>query len=124
MNPIAGTTGQLYMSIACRKKEIKLLERVYLSKKSEFLAIYGRRRVGKTYLIRSFFDKKSCVFFSVMGSKDGPYVEQISHFTQRIGEVFLSGIVPKAGNNWDETFKLLKNVIDKTQENKKIVIFL
>lgn len=112
------------MSIACRKKEVKILEKIYLSKKPEFLAIYGRRRVGKTYLIRSFFDKKSCIFFSVMGSKDGSYKEQIAHFTQRIGEVFLGGIVPKSGDNWDETFKLLTNIIEKTQGNKKIVIFL
>jgi uncharacterized protein len=35
-----------------RKKEIQKLE----SKKSEFLAVYGRRRVGKTFLIREFFN--------------------------------------------------------------------
>ena len=112
------------MGIACRKKEIKTLEKILSSRKPEFLAIFGRRRVGKTFLIRSFFEEKRCLFFSTTGSKDGSYKDQIAHFTQRIGEVFLGGIVPKMGNNWDETFKLLMDAINRTQKNDKIVIFL
>lgn len=59
-----------------------------------------------------------------MGSKDGSYQDQITHFTQRIGEAFLGGILPKSGSNWDETFKLLTEVINKAPKNKKIVLFL
>jgi uncharacterized protein len=40
-----------------RKKEIQVLHDLRESTKSEFLAVYGRRRVGKTYLIRSVFEK-------------------------------------------------------------------
>ena len=39
-----------------RKKEILKLDSITKSKKSEFLAVYGRRRVGKTFLIREYFD--------------------------------------------------------------------
>lgn len=39
-----------------REKEIKELERIYSSKKAELVAIYGRRRVGKTYLVDEVFD--------------------------------------------------------------------
>lgn len=39
-----------------RKKEIKKLKQYANSRKSEFIAIYGRRRVGKTYLIREVFE--------------------------------------------------------------------
>lgn len=112
------------MSIICREEESKILERIYSSQHPEFLAIYGRRRVGKTYLIRSFFDKKPCVFFSVMGSKGGTIKDQITHFTQRVGEAFLGGIIPKAATNWDATFKLLTDAISKVPKNKKIVVFL
>jgi len=49
------------MIIVSRQPEIKLLAKIASSKKPEFLAIFGRRRVGKTYLIRSYFEmKKKC----------------------------------------------------------------
>ena len=38
-----------YANIIGRNKEINILDRIYKSKKSELVAIYGRRRVGKTY---------------------------------------------------------------------------
>ena len=112
------------MNIASRYDEIKILEKILASKQPEFLALCGRRRIGKTFLIRQFFDKKSCVFFNVTGSKDGAFKDQIAHFTQRLGEVFLDGIIPQAGNNWDASFKLLTKAINNVPKNKKVVIFL
>ena len=42
-----------------RKKEIEELERLYNAEDVEFVAVYGRRRVGKTYLIKEVFkDRK------------------------------------------------------------------
>jgi AAA+ ATPase superfamily predicted ATPase len=41
-----------------REKEIELLSKIYSSDKPELLAVFGRRRVGKTFLIRSFFKGK------------------------------------------------------------------
>ena len=38
------------------KKEIEILNKLYDSKKSQFVAIYGRRRVGKTYLVNEVFE--------------------------------------------------------------------
>lgn len=51
-----------------RKEETKLLEEAYLSEESKFIAVYGRRRVGKTYLIREFFNNQF-FFFSCWISK-------------------------------------------------------
>lgn len=112
------------MKIVSRQIEIKKLDKTFTSKKPEFIAVYGRRRVGKTFLVRSFFEKKKCIFFSVTGSKDGAYLDQRTHFTQRIGEVFLGGIIPAVSANWDQTFKQLTDAINNTDKNKKIVIFL
>ena len=47
-----------YANIIGRNKEIDILDRIYKSKKSEFVAIYGRRRVGKSYLVSEIFGKK------------------------------------------------------------------
>lgn len=112
------------MKLLGRDIETKILEQFYCSNQAEFLAIYGRRRVGKTYLIKSFFKQKECVFFNVTGTKEGSYQDQIVHFTQRIGEVFLNNIIPESQVNWRGTFNLLKNAIDHVDKNKKIVIFM
>ena len=44
--------------IVGRKKEIELLQQIVESEEPEFVAIYGRRRVGKTFLIKQFFKEK------------------------------------------------------------------
>ena len=48
-----------YANIIGRVEEIATLERLYNSTKSEFVAIYGRRRVGKSYLVSEVFAKKT-----------------------------------------------------------------
>lgn len=111
------------MSIIGRKKEIHILESFLSSKSPEFLAIYGRRRVGKTFLIKKFFEKKKIVFLNSTGEQDAPMGMQISHFTTQISNVFYGGIELKGGKNWDETFKLLTKAFDTIHKNKKIVLF-
>lgn len=93
------------------------------SDKPEFLAIYGRRRVGKTFLVRNFFENKKVLFFDVMGSKDGSLLEQIQHVTKRIGDVFYKGARLIAGTNWDKTFEVLTEAIKTTSGSKKIILF-
>ncbi len=50
-----------------RKKELKILEDALSSDSAEFIAIYGRRRVGKTYLIKKFYSRQNGVFFELIG---------------------------------------------------------
>jgi uncharacterized protein len=112
------------MSIISRKEEVAILRQMLNSGVPEFLALYGRRRVGKTFLIRQFFaTQKNVVFFNVTGAKDGLFHEQIGHFSEQIGMVFLNGVIPKAGKNWDETFGLLTKTFKAFPKNKKIVLF-
>ena len=76
------------MSMVCREEECEILLELLKSSRPEFLAIYGRRRVGKTFLIRNFFEDKSVIFFNSTGSKKGKLAEQIQHFVKIISEVF------------------------------------
>ena len=55
-----------YKSIIGRNEEIKKLERFFRSSKSEFVAIYGRRRVGKSYLVEEVYKNK--ITFRAIGS--------------------------------------------------------
>ncbi len=112
------------MSLVARDKEIEKLEQLYSSHKPEFLALYGRRRIGKTFLIRQFFkNKEEALFFNITGSKDGSMEEQITHFTDQVGEIFYGGVSLKRGKNWDETFKLLTQALKQAPKDKKIILF-
>jgi AAA+ ATPase superfamily predicted ATPase len=62
-----------------RKQEIKMLQDIKDSGKAEFVAVYGRRRVGKTYLIQQFFDNKFA--FSATGILEGTREEELFAFT-------------------------------------------
>lgn len=107
----------------CREEEQKILLDFLKSKRPEFLAIYGRRRVGKTYLVREFFLKKNAIFFNVTGEKDGALHDQISHFTKIIGDVFYHGISLQVMESWDKTFEVLTKAMEQIPKNKKIVLF-
>ena len=108
-----------------RHEEIKLLEKIYQSAHSEFVAVYGRRRVGKTFLIKTFFEKKECFFFRITGQKKASMVEQIYKFTRQLEEVFfVEGIRLKEPKNWDRAFELLTGRLkEKVKDKKKVVLF-
>lgn len=89
-----------------RKTEIKRLEKVYKSKEAEFVTLYGRRRVGKTFLIRSFFEKKKCEFFQVTGLQNGNLKKQLAHFSESLASLFSNGIEIKTPPTWDDAFRL------------------
>lgn len=71
---------QEYMknSIIGRKEEIALLEKYMTSNHSGFIAIYGRRRIGKTFLIRHYFQKRFA--FDMTGIIEGKKAEQLTAF--------------------------------------------
>lgn len=84
-----------------RKEEKRVLQRIFDSKTSEFLAIYGRRRVGKTYLIKQFFYTKECYFFQITGVKKAPLKEQLYEFTRQVEKTFYPpGTTLKEPRGW------------------------
>jgi len=106
-----------------RDEEILILEQLTNSRKPEFLVLYGRRRIGKTLLIRHFFEKKNVLFFNVTGAKDGTLEEQIKHFTKQIAHIFYNDAPLENKENWDDTLEMLTNVINKAPKNKRIILF-
>lgn len=111
------------MSLTGREAEIKQLEEFYSSKKAEFLALYGRRRVGKSFLIQQFYQKKRSINFHVTGLKDGSLKEQIEVFTRVIGKTFYQGVELVNKTKWLDVFDQLTEAINKTPKNKKIFLF-
>lgn len=111
-------------NIIGRVAEQALLKEILVSKKSEFLAIYGRRRVGKTFLIKNFFENQELVFFYVSGLQDGSIASQTEEFYKQIGKTFYSGASVKSSARWKDAFEELTKAIDQISKNKKVVLFL
>jgi len=107
------------MEILVRKKEQKQLEKLYKSKKPEFLILYGRRRVGKTYLIREYFENK--FFFCHTGLEPDSVISQISafHFS-----MLSQGIPLPETPDWMNTFGGLRRHIEEAGTTSRKVIFL
>lgn len=106
-------------SVFARKRELKILEKAYQSKQPEFLAVYGRRRIGKTFLIRQFFKNKG-LYFELTGIKEGSYKQQLNSFCVEFLRVFKGSAKPA---NWFEAFDKLREAIEKIPGNERIVLF-
>lgn len=103
-----------------RKKEIQALTEYYNSGKPEFIAVYGRRRIGKTFLVRNTFKDKLC--FDMTGSIDGSTEVQLSNFWYALKDLGNNDIsMPK---NWNEAFNMLRHEIQPMLNGKRIVIFI
>ncbi|MCP4504682.1 MAG: ATP-binding protein, partial [Deltaproteobacteria bacterium] len=116
-------TAQL--PIIGRKGEQKLLQDVLDSNEAEFVAIYGRRRVGKTFLIRQFFSDQ--VFLEVTGEKHQAASVQIARFCDAVSKAFLGNVRLPQQRTWNDAFELLANAIEARSEkdpNTPIVVFL
>ncbi|MBO7687567.1 MAG: AAA family ATPase, partial [Kiritimatiellae bacterium] len=100
-----------------RKKEIRELENAYAERESEFVAVYGRRRVGKTYLVRETFSER--LAFQHAGLKDKPTAIQLDRFRQSLVESGFRecGVL----KNWYKAFDALKTVISGSGLRKKVV---
>lgn len=93
-----------------RAREQDLLEDLISSKKSEFIAVCGRHRVGKTYLIKNFASSLSCVFFHVTGLQNGTAKEQQEEFSKQIGVTFYNGASMAQRERWRDVFEDLSKV--------------
>lgn len=107
--------------IIARERELNILDKIYHSGKAEFLAVYGRRRVGKTYLIREFFRNKG-IFFHLTGVKDAPVRKQLRNFADEFKRVF--GYPTKTRpKDWQEAFSLLREAIEIVPGSQRLILF-
>lgn len=104
-----------------RKKELERLENIQKSYQSEFVAVYGRRRVGKTALIRRAFNN---VFtFQITAIANITKQQQLLNFIttlSRYDQSILEKPIPK---NWFFAFQYLINYLEKVAAPKKVLFF-
>lgn len=105
-----------------RKKEIGILNDMLQSRSSELIAVYGRRRVGKTFLIRETY--KSNIVFEITGYYKGSMRDQLRNFYTQIKDASPRFREVKAPADWFTAFLLLADYLNGLQSKKKKVVFI
>ena len=100
-----------------RERELFVIDKMYKSEKSEFVAVYGRRRVGKTFLIRSTLPGKFT--FQITALANATLKQQLSNFHLALNTHDPKGDYLPA-ENWLEAFLQLSDFLQK-QKGKKVV---
>lgn len=101
-----------------RDTEIAKLIKTSQKTDAQLIAVYGRRRVGKTYLIRETF--RGRFLFQHAGIYQGTKQEQLSAFYQALLDAGLSADSPSP-QNWMEAFQALKKLIQSSTQKEKIL---
>ena len=104
--------------IVGRTVEKEKLKQIVASNKSEFVAVYGRRRVGKTFLIREYF--KNDFAFYLTGIKDATLKDQLYNFSVSFEKSF-RGALKEKPVNWQEAFHELSKKLEKSKAKKKTI---
>lgn len=100
-----------------RKAERQTLQDCYDSGKPELVAVYGRRRVGKTFLVKQFFREK--FDFYITGAYQASKAEQLLNFKMTL-ETY-SKQKTKMPKNWLEAFFLLRDYLASLGDRRKVV---
>lgn len=103
-----------------RIAEQKELLRAYNSDYSEFVAVTGRRRIGKTFLIRETFNYNFT--FQHSGLANQKNRAQLKEFRQSLVKYGLKKC--RVPSDWSDAFFLLSELIDQYKDDKKKVIFI
>ncbi len=100
-----------------RIQEQKELERAYLSTDSEFVMVYGRRRVGKTYLVREFFQNR--FVFSCTGVANGSREEELMNFRSDLVRQGMPNC--PVLRDWMEAFTFLHTLVEQSRDKRKVI---
>ena len=103
-----------------RIEEVKIMQALLESPKGEMLAVYGRRRVGKTYLIENAY--QPYLSFKFTGTQNATLQNQLFKFTEKLKEYFPHSESITLPKTWYEAFNQLKICLSKS-EQKQVVFF-
>ena len=108
------------MLVVGRREETEVLRACWESDRPEFVAVYGRRRVGKTYLVRETFRDRFA--FYATGVAQGTMRDQLDAFAEALGDYGAGE--PVRPVTWMEAFRLLKAHLIAWRKPGKKVVFL
>jgi uncharacterized protein len=106
--------------IVGRKKELERIAKITKSPKSEFIAVYGRRRVGKTFLIREYFNYK--FDFHISGMANANTNQQLFNFHNSLAR-YCNIVYDGQPTNWLEAFQRLVHCLENIDGKEKKILF-
>ncbi len=104
-----------------REPEKAILDDIIASSTAELAAVYGRRRVGKTYLIKTYL--KQQITFEYSGIHNITTALQLSNFTNAMAQQLNAGIALEEPGDWFSALHLLATLLTRKMRKKKVVIF-
>ncbi|MBQ3237996.1 MAG: ATP-binding protein [Bacteroidaceae bacterium] len=107
-------------SIVGRKHEQEILQMCVDSPKAEFIAVYGRRRIGKTYLVKQFFGEK--FDFYTTGIYNVSRAEQLKRWQEQLYRY--SGTKRTRPKDWFEAFMQLQEFVESLSDKECVSIFI
>jgi uncharacterized protein len=110
------------MKIAGRQEEIALLKNLLEKEESSFIAMYGRRRVGKTFLVRQVYESK--IVFECSGVLGKDMEQQLENFWRSLHEIKPQAQPALPPKTWIEAFFQLRAYLNTLKQGTKKVIFL
>ena len=108
-------------SIAGRIQEQEIMHQLLRSDRSEFLALYGRRRIGKTFLVRNVYEYD--LAFQMTGMPDVPVRQQLANFASALRSADPDSLGENMPADWFNAFELLRRFLEKNERDKKVVFF-
>lgn len=106
-------------AIIGRDKEIERLERYMNSNRSEFIVVYGRRRIGKTFLVRELLNDR--IFFRMTAKENATTREQLRNFSYAFKKASGKDADPV---DWDDAFRLLTSYIETDLSGREKILFM
>ena len=104
-----------------REKEQAILHNALVSNEAEMVAVIGRRRVGKTALVKMAYGQQ--LDFEVTGVQNAPLSEQLQNFAFRINVTFYGGKAKLRPRNWLDAFQMLILALETVKKEEKKVVF-
>ena len=107
--------------IVGRKPELKIFTTALQSGEAELLVVHGRRRIGKTYLIRNYFEKH--IAFEFTGAFNGALTDQLLNFSKALQLTMDSEIPPAVPSGWSQAFDFLGAALKTKLGKRPVVLF-
>ncbi|MCO5234931.1 MAG: ATP-binding protein [Chitinophagaceae bacterium] len=108
-------------SVVGREPEIRILNDAMQSTDAELIAVYGRRRVGKTFLVRQVLGSR--FLMEITGLHNGTLQQQLENFSLVLRKYFPDVVLPLIFQSWLQAFDALTACIAPQINKKKMVIF-
>ena len=116
------SSGSYMVELIGRAQQAQELNEAVASPAPEMVAVVGRRRIGKTFLVRKIYESR--IIFELTGLQNGGKAEQLRNFELAMSRYFPNYALGDPLSEWLDAFYKLSEAIEQSGRNDKVVVFL